>query len=557
MRAVIYARYSSDRQRESSIDDQARNCTRHAEREGWTVKQLYKDEAITGATSARAGYQKMLADALLGHFDILLVDDLSRLSRDKLEMERVLRKLAFDGLRIVGVSDGYDSASKGHKIHSGVKGLMNEMFLDDLRDKTHRGMSGQAIKGYNCGGRTYGYRNVPIEDESRHDAYGRPAIIAVRYEIHPEQAEVVRQIYGWYAKGYAYIWIAKELNRLRAPAPRGNSWSGSGVKVILDNEMYEGKLVWNRKEWVKNPETGKRTYRERAQSEWIVTDNQALRIVLEDVVQAVRARQGRNREGYKNFKPSNAQRYLFSGLMACAECGGNFSLVANGRYGCASYKNRGECANSHTVSRHIIEERLLDGIKKQLISPENMAEFKKAAISIIEQRKATSGEQELSKRLKDTQKQHDNIMSAIRAGIVTKSTKDALEEAEREITDLQHMIKEGDQWKISGILPRAAERYQQAVQELEKEFTGHVSSAREVLKTLIGDRIMIHKREGYLEAEIPNHIPAVLARVAGNNVRLEWLRGRDFSESTFISLQPKLKDNSPLAYRQRGIKIVK
>ena len=318
MKAAIYARYSGDHQRESSIDDQVRNCTRYIDAESFIVSKHYHDKAITGAVKARPGYLQMLKDAEARVFDVLVVDDLSRLSRDDYEMKGVLRRLQWQGVRVIGVSDGYDSARKGHKIHAGFKGLMNEMFLDDLRDKTHRGMTGQALKGYNCGGRTYGYRNVPIEDAARHDAYGRPLVIAVRYEIDSSQAEQVRQIHAWYAEGHSYSWIADALNRKHIPASRGGSWAMSGIKVILENEMYEGRLVWNRREWVKHPDTGKRTYKERPESEWIVTDNPELRIVPPDIIDAIRIRQKKNRQTYPGtFTISNAALSILRAYGLC------------------------------------------------------------------------------------------------------------------------------------------------------------------------------------------------------------------------------------------------
>ena len=188
MKAALYARYSTDKQREASIDDQYRNCEQYAEREGWTITERYKDEAVSGAKNDRPGYQQMLSDAKAKRFDVLLVDDLSRLSRDDVEMKQVIRRFKFWGIRIIGVSDGFDSDSKGHKIQAGVRGLMNEIYLDDLRDKTHRGLTGQAIKGNNCGGRSYGYQHIPIEDPTQTDQYGRLRVVAVKREIDSEQS---------------------------------------------------------------------------------------------------------------------------------------------------------------------------------------------------------------------------------------------------------------------------------------------------------------------------------------------------------------------------------
>src|SRR5882757_4731568 len=122
VRAVIYTRYSSSQQRESSTEDQARNCRKRIESEGWQLVQHFKDEAISGSTSTRPGYRNLLSAAERREFDVLLIDDLSRLSRDQVESERVIRRLEFRGIRLVAVADGYDSLSKSRKIQRSVRG---------------------------------------------------------------------------------------------------------------------------------------------------------------------------------------------------------------------------------------------------------------------------------------------------------------------------------------------------------------------------------------------------------------------------------------------------
>lgn len=539
MRGAIYARYSGDRQRETSIDDQVRNCTRHAEREGIASVRVYHDKAITGAVKARPGYQEMLSDAAADAFDVLLVDDLSRLSRDDYEMKGVLRRFAWQGLRVIGVTDGYDSTRKGHKIHAGFKGLMNELFLDDLRERTHRGMVGQALKGYNCGGRTYGYRNVPIEDETRKDAYGRPSVIAVRYEIDEAQAAIVRQIHAWYAAGYSYKWIAVELNRRKVPSSRGGSWAVSAVKVVLENEMYEGRLTWNRRTWMKHPDTGKRTYRNRPRDEWVVRENPDLRIVDAGTIDAVRRRQKGNREsGQGQFQAASAQRYLLSGLMACATCGGNFVMVSAGRYGCAAHKTRGPqvCGNGVTVTRHIVEDAVLRDIKDRLMEPDNVEKFKRAALRVIEAQNASDKAAQIGRSLRTAERVRENVLVAIKQGIITPGTKEALEKAEAEVADLKRQIAHAEQWQVSGILPRAVERYEQAVAQLKTKLEERVEPAREILKTLLGERIRIHRRGEILEAEIPNHVRAILAKSLNDRNDSFGCGGDDCNKSHFVPL---------------------
>ena len=491
-----------------------------AERERLETVHIFQDKAVSGSTRARPGYLQMRECASSGGFDVLLVDDLSRLSRDDYEMKGLLRAFTWDGLRVVGVTDGYDSDRKGHKIHAGFKGLMNEMFLDDLRERTHRGMTGQAMKGYNCGGRTYGYRNVPIEDETRMDAYGRPSVLAVRYEIDEVQAGIVRKIHAWYASGYSYKWIASELNRLRVRSSRGGTWAVSAVKVILENEMYEGRLIWNRRAWIKHPETGKRVYRERPCEEWIVRANPELRIVSEEVVAAVRTRQHERRQQYLSTVQSSAQRYLFSGLMSCAECDSSFVIVAGGRYGCAAHKNRGPevCGNGLSVSRHIVEERLLKSIKASLRDPGNLEKFKRSAVEMIESRNATCRVETLQGLLKDAERVRANLLNAIKQGVVTSTTRDAMRDAEVEIDELREEITRAEKWRVPGILPGAVTRYQQAIEQLEERLGDRVEPAREILRSLLGDRVRIHRKGEHLEAEIPNQVRALLAKSLNERV---------------------------------------
>jgi hypothetical protein len=123
------------------------NCRRRADDEGWSVAREFTDKAIGGADSTRPQYRDMLSAAERGEFDVLVIDDLSRLARDQVESERAIRRLAFLGIRIVAISDGYDSQTKiaTRKIQRAVKGLVNEMRLDELREQFHRGLTGQMI----------------------------------------------------------------------------------------------------------------------------------------------------------------------------------------------------------------------------------------------------------------------------------------------------------------------------------------------------------------------------------------------------------------------------
>jgi DNA invertase Pin-like site-specific DNA recombinase len=271
----------------------------------------------------------MLEAAARREFDILLVDDLSGLTRDSVECERVIRRLEFSGLRIVATSDGYDSSNKARKVHRGFKGLMKEIFLDDLRERVHRGLTGQAQKRYWCGGRPYGYRLKPVLDPSRLDAYGQPSRIGTVLEIDDEQAAVVREMFTRFAEGASCLTIARELNGRGVPSPgstwkrttrRCKGWMGSSVRVILKNPLYCGRLRWNVSQFVRDPDSGKHIRRRRPKAEWVESQEESLRIIADAVFEQTQARTRVTANSDKRLKSGGKAKYLLSGLLVCNVC---------------------------------------------------------------------------------------------------------------------------------------------------------------------------------------------------------------------------------------------
>jgi len=221
----MYARYSSDLQRESSIEDQTRKCRTLANPRGWVVLDEYvrSDEEITGATlAARPALKSLIEDAKRRPrpFDRILIDDTSRLARNVADALNMVATLRFHGVGVTFVSQGIDTLDKSARQLVTINGMMDEQFLVGLADKVHRGQEGQVLKGLNPGGKCFGYRNVPIEDPSRQGKYGRPALAGVRLELHNEQASVVLRVFQMYADGLGLASIAKTLNAEKVPAPQ-------------------------------------------------------------------------------------------------------------------------------------------------------------------------------------------------------------------------------------------------------------------------------------------------------------------------------------------------
>jgi DNA invertase Pin-like site-specific DNA recombinase len=208
LKVAIYARYSSDNQRDASIADQLRVCRECASRQAWMVVQEFADHAISGATLLRSGFQALMRDALNQQFDVVLAEALDRFSRDQEDTAGLFKRLTFAGVNIVTLAEGDIT-----HLHVGLKGTMNALFLKDLADKTRRGLRGRVELGKSAGGLCYGYK------VSRATLDGAQA--TGDREIVPAEAEVIQRSCRDYASGLSPKAIAKRLNAEGCPGPGG------------------------------------------------------------------------------------------------------------------------------------------------------------------------------------------------------------------------------------------------------------------------------------------------------------------------------------------------
>ncbi|MGE0799891.1 MAG: recombinase family protein [Lautropia sp.] len=369
MRAGLYARYSTDLQSASSTADQFRVCEARAA--DMTVVARHADDGISGSTpvAKRPGGRALMADALAGRFDVLIVESLDRLSRDSVDLEGVVRRFEHRGIRIIGVSDGYDSHQAGRKVIRAVRGIVNELYLDDLRAKTHRGLAGQFARGFIASGRSYGYRIVKAEAGSR-------------YAVDEDEARWVRHVFRRFASGDGVQSIVYDLNARGVRSARGGDWAVSAVygsptdgSGMLNNLLYAGELVWNRSQWLKDPDTGRRQRILRPAHEWQIQQVPELRIVDEVVWQAARSRIASTRRA-ATMPGGRAPRTLFGGLLLCPHCGAPLIAINATRYGCNRRKDRGPTAcPGFSLSRRTTDSRLLSTIREDLLAPEAAAAF--------------------------------------------------------------------------------------------------------------------------------------------------------------------------------------
>ena len=164
MKVAIYARYSSENQRDASIADQFRICREFAQRQGWHIAAEYSDHAVSGATIMRPGFQAMMREALQKKVDIVMAEALDRFSRDQEDTAGLFKRLTFAGVNIVTLAEGDIT-----HLHIGLKGTMNALFLKELAEKTRRGLRGRIELGKAGGGVSFGYRIVRrLENGARH-----------------------------------------------------------------------------------------------------------------------------------------------------------------------------------------------------------------------------------------------------------------------------------------------------------------------------------------------------------------------------------------------------
>jgi site-specific DNA recombinase len=495
MRAVIYARYSSENQREASIEDQVRTCKSRIETEGWAFVTTYADYAQSGASHLRPGYQKLLADGRSGAFDVVVAEALDRLSRDQEHVAALFKQLSFAGVKIVTLAEGEIGA-----LHVGLKGTMNALFLTDLRQKVRRGLEGRVRQGRSGGGLCYGYDVVREVDARGEPVYGGRT-------INEAEAGVVRCIFDAFAAGKSPRTIARDLNAQRVLGPRGRPWSETTIRGhtlrrtgILHNELYVGRLVWNKQRYVKDPSTGKRLARINPEGEWIVKSVPALRIVEDDPWHRVQERlagiRGSDRVSKaraKKFWLNRRAQHLLTGLTTCGDCGA--SLVAAGKdYLCCSAARRlGTCKNVRGIRRGVLERLILDALKHNLMHPDLVAEFIKEFYAEINRQRRDAELLLGSKRreLEEIRRKLDGLIEAIAEGFRAPGLQAKLDELEEHKTRLQSEI-DGTPVDTPRLHPNVAEIYRKRVGSLQDALADPATKteAIEILRGLI-ERIAV------------------------------------------------------------------
>lgn len=395
-KAVIYARYSSDKQTEQSIEGQLHVCNEYAKRLNITIIDNYIDRAISGKTDNRADFQKMLKDSSKKNWDYVIVYKLDRFSRNKYETAVHKKTLRDNGVKLLSAMENIPDTPEGILMESLLEG-MAEYYSAELAQKVTRGLNESRKKGLFTGGHTlYGY-----------------TVINKKVHINPEEAEIVKYIFESYANGMTVHEIQEELNN-RGVFRYGKPIIKSSLYNMLENKKYIGIVEHN-------GETYTNIY------------PQLIDTTLFNAVQEISDQNKKGRKIKERFTD-----YLLKNKIVCGCCGKPMtSDSGTGRnglmkryYSCYGRKNGSKCPTTN-VRKDIIEDLVISTTINQLGSKENIDIL---INKILEKQSIDKSEQNklklLEKQKKEIETSINNLLAAIEKGIITSSTKDRINELE-------------------------------------------------------------------------------------------------------------------------------
>ena len=513
MFAAIYARYSTESQRPESIVDQINSCKVRASQDGMAVreKNLYADKASSGTRKDRRALLDMVEAAKAGEFSAVYVDDLSRLARDNHLMLTLMAEFHYHGVRVVSVADGLDSEDDDANLGIQIRGIFNELQVNDIRKKTLRGMLGQKKRGFSAGERVYGYSSVPV-GEFTIDKNGKRRPEGYSFEVNSDKARVVLRVFKDFSKGLSKLSIVKSLNKEGVVGHRGmtGKWSVSTITRMLRNEKYIGKWVWNKAGNRRDPHTGRVRTIAKQETEWVTRVDESLRIVPEDLWSETREKANAvgkvwpKKKGRSFFKGQNSRELLFpshllSGLVFCKYCDGAMSLVSGkngGYFGCLAASKKA-CSNHKLVQRSIVEERMLQILAKEMSNTESYHNIMKHLVA-----KVAESQKEIPRLLADKRKELcvrerklKNYVDFVAEGKGSKTIGDAIVQEERFIETLRQALRQLEVRNVEVPLPSET-WVEKRLSSLKSILERRTKESALLLREVIGKIILRYEEEG-------------------------------------------------------------
>lgn len=482
LRAVAYARFSSELQRDESIDAQLREIKAHAKKEGMLLTSEYIDRAKSATTDQRPEFQRMIEDSSKDKFDVIIVHKLDRFARSRYDSAHYKYLLKRNGIKLCSVTENIDGSPESIVLESVLEG-MAEYYSKNLAREVEKGKRENALKGKHVGG------TPPLGYD-----LDRNKLTLI---INEREAEAVKLIFSLYLKGYGYGEIISKLNINGYKTKRGKAFGKGSLYEILRNEKYTGIYTYG-KSASKNAEGKYNRHKYKDLSEIIRLEDAVPQIISKDDFRLVQEKM--NTRKHKAAKYTAKQEYLLSGKIICGDCGSYY--VGNSRkprpdhplyvsYRCSKKHGAAKCTNPE-INKEVIEGEMLRRLSNTLFNEAVLPKLIKAYKDyyLMQNSNANQERTNVELQLKEINKGINNIVS-----IITESGSSALMEKllslEKEKTQLNERLaelvqkldrEEIDQDKIFTAFKKAKEMLK----------NGTLENRREIIEQYI-DKIIIFK----------------------------------------------------------------
>jgi len=406
LRVTIYARYSSDGQREESIEGQLRECKEYAERQNMVVISTYVDRAVSARTDNRLEFQKMITDSAQKQFDVVLVWKLDRFARNRTDSAMYRAILKRNGVKVVSAKENISEGPEGIILESLLEGI-SEYYSAELSVKVRRGQMENALKGKANGGlKPFGYRINANQ----------------YYEVDPITAPIVLEIFTRYADGQTVKEITEDMSSRGVFTNSNFKYThNSSIHNILKNRRYMGEYRYGTT---------------------IIPDAMP-RIIPQDIFDKVQERMEKNK--HKPAAKKAKDEYILTTKLFCGRCGvmmvGTGGTSRTGKvhhyYKCGNAMYKKSCTKK-AVKKDWIERLVVTLTRKHILVDDVIERLANAIVELQKQENTTLPF--LQKQLADIEKRIGNLITSIEEGIATASVKQRLGELEGKKVDLEISI---------------------------------------------------------------------------------------------------------------------
>lgn len=406
MTGVIYARYSSDSQREESIEGQIRECKEYADRNGITILTTYIDRALSARTADRPDFQRMIQDSEKKLFDVVLIYKLDRFSRDRYDSAHYKRILKKNGVKVVSVKENISDGPEGIILESMLEG-MAEYYSAELSQKIHRGQKENALKGKNNGG------GIPLGYVLNKETQ--------KLEVDPKTSPIVVEIFKRYSEGETVRSIVEDFNARGLTTKKGKPFNINSFNGLLNNRKYIGEY----------------SYQD------VVIPNGVPAIVDEDLFFRVQQRMEKNKRAPAKAKAH--EDFLLTTKLFCGKCermmsgesGTSHTGAKHYYYKCGGAKRKKGC-DKKAVKKDWIERAVVRLTVERVLNDEKINHIIDALIALQERENIALPS--LRHQLASVEKGIENMLNAIQQGIITDSTKGRLDDLEKQKEELSLSI---------------------------------------------------------------------------------------------------------------------